>query len=63
VGKILARKPERKRPHRRHGYKWEGNIILDLREIVWDGVDRMHLAEDRNQPWAFVNMVMNLWIP
>jgi hypothetical protein len=27
----------------------EDNIILDLRDIGWVGVDWMHLAQDRNQ--------------
>jgi hypothetical protein len=31
--KILARKPEGKRPFRRLWYKWEDNIRRDLREI------------------------------
>jgi hypothetical protein len=39
------------------------NIRIDLREIVWEGVDWMHLAQDRDQWWALVNMVMNLWVP
>jgi hypothetical protein len=30
-----------------------------LREIVWDGVDWIHMAQDRDQWWAVVNMVMN----
>jgi hypothetical protein len=38
--------------------KWEDNIRMDLREIVWDGVDWMYLAEDRDQWWAIVNMVI-----
>jgi hypothetical protein len=36
---------------------------MDLREIVWKGVDWMHLAEDRNKWSALVNTVMNLWVP
>jgi hypothetical protein len=26
-------------------------------------VDWIHLAQDRNQWWTLVNMVMNLWVP
>jgi hypothetical protein len=36
--KVLVGKPERKRPLGGHGYRWEGNIRMDLREIcseVW----------------------------
>jgi hypothetical protein len=36
---------------------------VDLREIGWEGVDRIHLAQDRDQ-WRFlVNRVMNLRVP
>jgi hypothetical protein len=34
-----------------------------LREILQEGVDWMHLAEDRDQWWTLVNMVMNLLSP
>jgi hypothetical protein len=36
---------------------------MDLREIEWDGVDWIELAQDRNQLRALVNTVMNLWVP
>jgi hypothetical protein len=36
------------------------NIRLDLGEIGWKVVDWIHLAQDRGQWWALVNMVMNL---
>jgi hypothetical protein len=32
---------------------------MDLREIGWDVVDWMHLAQDRDQWRALVNKVMN----
>jgi hypothetical protein len=41
----------------------DGKIIMDLREIWWEDVDWIHLAQDREQWWAFVNTVMNIWIP
>jgi len=41
----------------------EGNIRMDLSETEWEGVDWIHLAQDRDQLWAVVNMVMNLWVP
>jgi hypothetical protein len=34
-----------------------------LREIGWDGVDWIELAQDRDQWRALVNMVMNLRVP
>jgi hypothetical protein len=31
------------------GSRWVDNIRMDLREIIWEGVDRMHLPQDRDQ--------------
>jgi len=36
------------------------NIMTDLREIICEVVDWMHLAQDRDQWQAVVNTVMNL---
>jgi hypothetical protein len=36
---------------------------MDLRVIGLEGVDWIHLAEDRDQLQALVNMVMNLLVP
>jgi hypothetical protein len=36
---------------------------MDLREIGWDGVDWIDLAQDRDQWRVLVNMVMNLRVP
>jgi hypothetical protein len=33
------------------------------RDIGWDGMDRIDLAQDRDQWRALVNMVMNLPVP
>jgi len=33
---------------------------MDLREIGWEGVDWMRLAQDRDQWWSLVNMEVNL---
>jgi hypothetical protein len=45
---IFVGKPERKRRLGRPGRRWEDNIITDLREIKWEVVVWMHLAEDRD---------------
>jgi hypothetical protein len=37
--------------------------LLDLREIGWDGVDWIVLAQDRDQWRALVNTAMNLQVP
>jgi hypothetical protein len=36
------------------------NIEMDLREIGWDGVDWIEVAQDRDQWRAIVNTVINL---
>jgi hypothetical protein len=44
-------------------HRWEDNIRMDLREIAYEGVDWIHLAQDRDKWLAVVNGVMNLPIP
>jgi hypothetical protein len=39
------------------------NIKMDIREIGWDGMDWIDLAQDRDQWRAPVNVVMNLRVP
>jgi hypothetical protein len=36
---------------------------MGLREIEWDGMDWIDLAQDRDQWRALVNTVMNLRVP
>jgi hypothetical protein len=36
--RILVGKPERKRLLGRQRHRWVDNIIIDLREIGWDGM-------------------------
>jgi hypothetical protein len=36
---------------------------MDLREIGWDGVDWIDIAQDRDQWRAVVNTILNLWVP
>jgi hypothetical protein len=49
VYKVLVGKPKGKRLLRRPRHRWEG--------VEW-----IHLAQDRDQWWAFMNTVMNLWV-
>jgi hypothetical protein len=49
--RILVGKPEGKRPLRRPRCRWMDNIKMDLREIEWDGVDWIDMAQDRDQFW------------
>jgi hypothetical protein len=38
-------------------------IKMDLRKLVWDGMDWVVVAQSRDQWRALVNMAMNLRIP
>jgi hypothetical protein len=61
--RILVERPEGKRPLGRPRRRWVDNIKMDLREIGWDGMDWIELAQDRDQWRALVNRVMNLRVP
>jgi hypothetical protein len=61
--KTLVGKPGGKRPLGRPRRRWVHNIKMDLREIRWDGMDWIHLAQHRDQWRALVNTVMNLRVP
>jgi len=55
----LVGKPEGKRPLVRPRRRWKDHIRMDVREIEWEGVDWIHLVQNRDQWWAPVNIVMN----
>jgi hypothetical protein len=61
--RILVGKPEGKRPLVRPRRIYVDNIKMDLREIRWDGVDWIDLAQDRDQWRALASAVMNLRVP
>jgi hypothetical protein len=61
--RILVGKSEGKRPLGRPGRRWVDNIKMDLKEIGWDEMDWIDLAQDRDQWKALVNTVMNLLVP
>jgi hypothetical protein len=39
------------------------NIKIDLKEIGWDGMNWIYLAQDRDQGRALVSTMMNLRVP
>jgi hypothetical protein len=59
---ILGGKPEGKRSFGRPRHTWKYRIRMDFRKIGWEGVDWMHLVQDRDQWRVLVNTVMNLRI-
>jgi hypothetical protein len=44
--RILVGKPERKRLLGRPKRRWEDNIAMNLREIGWDGMHWINMAQD-----------------
>jgi hypothetical protein len=55
--------PEGKRSLGRPRHRWVDDIKMDLREIGWDGMDWIDLAQNRDRWRALVNTVMNLRVP
>jgi hypothetical protein len=55
--KVLVGKSEGKKQLGRPRCRWEDTII-ELKEIRCEGVDWIHLDQDRDQWWALVNTVM-----
>jgi hypothetical protein len=60
--RFLVGIPEGKRPHGRHRRRWY-DIRIDLKEIGWEGVNWIHLAQDRDRWRALVKKVMKLRVP
>jgi hypothetical protein len=61
--RILVGEPEGKRPLRRPRHRQGDDIKIYLREIKMEGINWIHLAQDKDWWWAPVNMVMNLPVP
>jgi hypothetical protein len=61
--RILVENPEGKRPLGRPRRRRVDNIRINLREVGWDGMDWIYLAQNRDQWRALVNTAMNLRVP
>jgi hypothetical protein len=60
---IFVGKSEGKRQLGRLRSRCVYNIKMDLREIRWDAVDWIDVAQDRDQWRALVNTVFNFRVP
>jgi hypothetical protein len=58
--RVLVGRPERRRPLGRQRRRWDDGIRMDLEEIGCGGVERIHLAQERDRWRPLVNAVMNL---
>jgi hypothetical protein len=61
--RILVGKPKGKRPLGRPRRRWVDNIKMEVREIGWDDMDWIDLAQNRDWWRTLVNTVMNLRVP
>jgi hypothetical protein len=41
----------------------EGNIRMDIKEIGWEGVEGMYLAQHRDLWQVLLNIVMKILVP
>jgi hypothetical protein len=60
--KFLVGKTERKRLLGRRRRRWEDNIISDLREMVWEGLEWMQVVHDMDQLQILVKAIMDLQV-
>jgi len=44
----------RKRPLEWRRCRWDGEIEMALKDIIWDGMGWIHLAQNRDKQWALV---------
>jgi hypothetical protein len=63
VYRALVGKPEGKIRLGRPRHRWKDNIKMDLREVGYECMDWIGLAQDRDSWRTFVNAVMNLRVP
>jgi hypothetical protein len=61
--RTLVGRPEGRLPLGRPRRRWEDNIKMDIREVGWEEMNWIELAQDRGRWWALVNAVMNLRVP
>jgi len=59
----VMQKFEGQRPNRTPRRRRDYDIKMDLKERVWEFLDCISVAQDRNKWWALANSVMNPQIP
>jgi len=59
----MVTKHEGKIPHGRPRHRWNDNSRMDLTDVISEGVDWIHAAQDRDQWRALMKTVMNFQVP
>jgi hypothetical protein len=62
ISNILIRKSEKNKLLRIPRHRWKDNTEMDLKEIVCEVAIWSHLAQDKVQWQAYVNVVMKPWV-
>jgi hypothetical protein len=63
VYRVFVGMPERRYPLGKPELRLDNSITKDVRRTRWGGIDWIHMAQDRHQKRALVNIVMNLLVP
>jgi hypothetical protein len=61
--RVLAKKPGRRRPFGKPGRRWKNNIRINFKDICWENVDWIHLAQDMDKWWAVASTVIIPEVP
>jgi hypothetical protein len=60
---VFVGKPEGKRPLGRIRHSCEDGIRIDIKEVGWEGVDRIDLTQHKEKWEVILYMVMNVRVP
>ena len=58
---MLVGRPDGKRLFRRSRHRWEENIIMDIQELGWVGMDWIVQAQDGDRWFVLVYVVVKFW--
>jgi hypothetical protein len=61
--RVLVGKPEGKRPFGKPRLSWRDDIRIYLKQVDWQIVNWIDLAQDMDRWPALVNTVMNIRVP
>jgi hypothetical protein len=61
--KVRYKENQGRRPPGRPRRRWLDNIMMDLVDVGWGGVDWIGLAQDRDKWRALVNSTLSLRVP